>query len=885
MIKNIALKLFGNSMTLFWLLSDVVEIKTPVSQMASDAHDISDEDMFTHTSFANMGKRLKAYNDTLALLHELGIQHELELPELVLVGDQSTGKSSLMSGLAGMNLPRSGGVCTRCVIHIHSSRSANVSCRVSLRLKYRYQPPNGRIEPHHVSKENPFPPWVPQHEISKEFKTIDKLEEVEEVLRWAQIAILNPDKNHEQYIPGLGHTAMNMSLNQAAECTTAKFSPNVVALELKGTEYANLSYYDLPGVFVTSTDENDMHLVKVVENLTAEYITHPGAIILWACPMNQDPVNSTTFKLIRRNNAQSRTLGVMTKADLISEDDPTSHQQWLSMLNGENNMRTGHGYFVTSRQSNKSLEEQNRWENRFFEGSSMRWPVIFTPFVERTGVGRLRKHLSEMLFKALTDSMPAIKNQVMSRYDSACREFQALPEAPRNIEMEINRSLFAFVANVKAGMNHPDFSSALQKLCEQFRGYLLAMKPRVILSDASDYPDVIDLGSEDESQSDRSPPQPPSRNLSGGKKRPQEPPFNTPSKKPRKDTGGITNFSNGSASRYQAPAINRGDDYRILRQQATNDNQTPLGPFSNVDPQMKQSIGQVRDIIKSFSRAGLPDVVSAEVYVFLFQQAVIPWERPMNTMLRQCAKLVSDIITKAAEDALSGLRKRVIFDRVSEIMSRFIQERTDQTQEWLRKTHKMHTLKPFTLETSDFQQLRSKETERLVHNRHFHRWKAFRSEPDLVYRPWGNMSAEERNRDLSMRQIQASKMGPDPFHKEIKVYAYIGAYYRLAASRFTDAICLAISSDLFPTITETLDTAYLEQELGLLTENGTRSQSPEVYERLMMEDMTTSVKREKLRQEVKKFEKALESIRQLRRDEADPRSPKADGEAGDKARI
>ncbi|KKF92460.1 Interferon-induced GTP-binding protein Mx [Ceratocystis platani] len=813
-------------------LSDVVEIKTPVSQMASDAHDISDEDMFTHTSFANMGKRLKAYNDTLALLHELGIQHELELPELVLVGDQSTGKSSLMSGLAGMNLPRSGGVCTRCVIHIHSSRSANVSCRVSLRLKYRYQPPNGRIEPHHVSKENPFPPWVPQHEISKEFKTIDKLEEVEEVLRWAQIAILNPDKNHEQYIPGLGHTAMNMSLNQAAECTTAKFSPNVVALELKGTEYANLSYYDLPGVFVTSTDENDMHLVKVVENLTAEYITHPGAIILWACPMNQDPVNSTTFKLIRRNNAQSRTLGVMTKADLISEDDPTSHQQWLSMLNGENNMRTGHGYFVTSRH------------------------------------------------------MPAIKNQVISRYDSACREFQALPEAPRNIEMEINRSLFAFVANVKAGMNHPDFSSALQKLCEQFRGYLLAMKPRVILSDASDYPDVIDLGSEDESQSDRSPPQPPSRNLSGGKKRPQEPPFNTPSKKPRKDTGGITNFSNGSASRYQAPAINRGDDYRILRQQATNDNQTPLGPFSNVDPQMKQSIGQVRDIIKSFSRAGLPDVVSAEVYVFLFQQAVIPWERPMNTMLRQCAKLVSDIITKAAEDALSGLRKRVIFDRVSEIMSRFIQERTDQTQEWLRKTHKMHTLKPFTLETSDFQQLRSKETERLVHNRHFHRWKAFRSEPDLVYRPWGNMSAEERNRDLSMRQIQASKMGPDPFHKEIKVYAYIGAYYRLAASRFTDAICLAISSDLFPTITETLDTAYLEQELGLLTENGTRSQSPEVYERLMMEDMTTSVKREKLRQEVKKFEKALESIRQLRRDEADPRSPKADGEAaGDKARI
>ncbi|KKA28485.1 hypothetical protein TD95_003217 [Thielaviopsis punctulata] len=847
-------------------MTEIRSIPTAPATVEESCAAAANDAMFKHTSFANMGKRLKAYNDTLALLHELGVQHELQLPELVLVGDQSTGKSSLMSGLAGMNLPRSGGVCTRCVIHIHSSRSPQVSCRVSLRLKYRYEPRSVG-----ANEAGPFPPWEPQHEVSQEFKTIDKIDEVEDVLRWAQIAVLNPDKNHEQYIPGSGHTAMNMSLATAAAQTTAKFSPNVVALELKGPEYANLSYYDLPGVFVTSTDENDMHLVKVVKNLTASYISHPGAIILWACPMNQDPVNSTTFNLIRRYGAQERTLGVITKADLVPED-PASHHQWLSMLNGaRNNMRTGHGYFVTSRQTNKTLDEQNHWEDHFFQENSERWPSIFSQFIEQTGVERLRKRLSEMLYKAFTDSMPAIKNQVMSRYNFARNDLQSLPELPANVEMELNRSLTDFVARVKASIHHPEFSSSFQALCEQFRDCLAAMKPRIILHDESDFPEIIEVLSEGEEEQLQPTPR---------RKRTQDATYSTPSKRARNQHAAP---GSSEPSRAATPGRQSDESRPGLARSMVGPTPQSLGPFSELCTPMKQTVGQVRETMRGFAQAGLPDVVSSEVYMHFCQEAVRAWNRPMETMLRLCINQVSEIVARAQQESLAKLRKRLVFDRVRSIMSDFVQACADQAEAQLYKTYKIHTYKLFTINKEDFARLQTDEAEVLEHYRHFQRWKAFRGgDSDLQYRPWAKMSAEERARDVAIRQAQRAKMGKDAFHKEVEVYSYVRGYYRLAAARFVDAVCLAINSDLYPTIVEELSTAHMEKSLGLVDDKGRRVRGPDVYERLMEEDEATAVKREKLKIEVAKFEKALQSINKLHGPEGEvdegEKEAEADGE-------
>jgi hypothetical protein len=169
---------------------------------------------FANPTFTNIGVKLREFNNTVGNLQQLGVSHVAELPELVLVGDQSAGKSSLMSGIARVDLPRSAGVGTRCPLHIRLIDSSNArwSCTVALQLDYDFEP-KGKIKKSDVTATNPFPPWVKKsHRDIKIFKTIFDPCEIEEVLRWAQVAILNPTNDHEFYVPGEGAIAKGKDL-------------------------------------------------------------------------------------------------------------------------------------------------------------------------------------------------------------------------------------------------------------------------------------------------------------------------------------------------------------------------------------------------------------------------------------------------------------------------------------------------------------------------------------------------------------------------------------------------------------------------------------------------------------------------------------------------
>ena len=47
-------------------------------------------------------------------LRELGVTSDIKLPTIVLAGNQSSGKSSVVEAVAEIALPRSAGTCTRC---------------------------------------------------------------------------------------------------------------------------------------------------------------------------------------------------------------------------------------------------------------------------------------------------------------------------------------------------------------------------------------------------------------------------------------------------------------------------------------------------------------------------------------------------------------------------------------------------------------------------------------------------------------------------------------------------------------------------------------------------------------------------------------------------
>ncbi|KAM0275855.1 hypothetical protein ACHAQH_007327 [Verticillium albo-atrum] len=822
---------------------------------------------FLEGSFQNVGAKLKACNDTLGDVQQLGIEHIVSLPSLIMVGDQSAGKSMLMSSVAGLPLPRSDGVCTRCPIHIRASRNNEWSCRVSLQLDYDYCPPSyGRpITKDDVTFENPFPPWVRrQSREVKEFMTIYSRNkaEIETVLRWAQVAILNHGQNSDFFIPGSGAIARGSDLAAEAENTVAKFSPNTVALEIKGPDLPDLSFYDLPGIFRNSGREEDEYLVQVVENLAVQHISEKDALIIWAVPMNADPETSSTLSIIRDVGAQNRTIGVMTKADLLPNQSSQSYGQWLSMLRGERHL-IGHEYFITSRPAEQDLDRQMQWEEALFNGKHESWPEEFAEFSDRCGVERLKEALSEKLGKEFAKNLPSIKTKILDELRKNEKRLSNLPELPANVEYEVRKSLMEFTAIVKDKIRGNEFSSVYGSLAEAFRECLLHTKPKFSLSHSSDVP-ILEISDDDEP-------------ASSSRKRGPQTNGNAASKRPRHVGSG--NFANGNSHSHQAGShvkVEEASMRTATPQTPSRGAVRPSGPAPPFDKFKSlgsgfRSIGKIRNDIQAKTKAGMPNVVPSEVYDDLCRLAVKHWNQPMVVFLETVMSHLQAIIDQALEQAFSKLKRRLVFKDSKKHMKAFLSNRQGKVYEFLTELYEMESFQLFTINHDAFTLYESEEGRLLKRYRHFLRWQAFTGEkrengdsnPQNQFKyDWDRMTPDQRASEQKRHDSEIIKMGADPFEKELKVAAYVRGYYRLAALRFAETTTLYVTSRMFPSIIKELD-MYLETQLGLL------GAGADAFDRLMDEEETTANKRQTCKVTVEKLKKAMESINELERETED----------------
>ncbi|KAI0899060.1 P-loop containing nucleoside triphosphate hydrolase protein [Annulohypoxylon nitens] len=824
-------------------LPDSFKIGSPVSQNAdsSFAHQ-----SFAHPTFTDIGLKQKACNDTLGDLQTLGVSHVAALPELVLVGDQSAGKSSLMSGLARVNLPRSAGVCTRCPLHIRliSSKIDHWSCTVSLQRDYDFQPlPNRKPKTSDVTASNPFPPWVKMsHRDSKPFKTIFDPSEIEEVLRWAQVAILNHNQNFELFIPGEGAVSKQMSLDLAARETDAQFSPNIVALEIKGPGLPDLSFYDLPGVFQSPEKEEDEYVVKVVEKLTLEYITREKAIIMWALPMNVDLENSTCLGIIRRAKAAPRTIGVMTKADQLP---PQNIPNWLAMFRGEKQL-VGQGFFATSRPPSQPLEDAAKWEDLFFnrqvDGNSP-WPIEFEEFSDRCGVEVLLKFLSGKLTEAFARSLPSIKETVHRRIIAIKDELDALPELPANVEHEVKRSLFKFLDQVKTAISNTGFSSEWNTLNSQFQACVFKMKPTCKVKDSE--LQTIDISGGDSEVATPSPSKRPRPSDSTMRN------VSTPTKRPRQNntTTPIKNEEFATRSLSRASSVMGLSDPRS----------SPFARYHNLG-RCAMDIKDIRNRILRTKRPGMPrDLVPDEVRETLCLDAVKKWEAPLDTYILKTAELLERTANAALEESLGVLRRRLIFKDCHHHLKQFIEEAVASQRARLSDMFNSETYQLYMMNDEAFHNYKAQEMAQLLRVRGIIRLKAL-TLIDWDY-PAGKleeMSEEEKTKERKMLEANLPKIGKDPYDTEIEVAGFVRGYYMMAAARFVEGVTMNVNSNLLRTFRERQLDAALDEKFHIYSHS-----DPSQYNRLMEEDDRTAKRRFQLKGEMDKLLRAMHSINEL----------------------
>lgn len=95
---------------------------------------------------SSYNERIRPILDAIDKLRSLMVMEEgIQLPTIVVVGDQSSGKSSVLESLAGISLPRGRGICTRVPLVMRLQHHSDPEPELSLEY-------NGRVE--HTDEDN-----------------------------------------------------------------------------------------------------------------------------------------------------------------------------------------------------------------------------------------------------------------------------------------------------------------------------------------------------------------------------------------------------------------------------------------------------------------------------------------------------------------------------------------------------------------------------------------------------------------------------------------------------------------------------------------------------------------------------------------------------------
>jgi hypothetical protein len=667
--------------------------------------------------------------------------------------------------------------------------------------------------------------------VEKPFKTIRDKSELENVLRWAQIAILNHNKNHAQYIPGTDNFVND-------ERTEAKFSPNVVSVEIYGPGLVPLSFFDLPGIFQNAGQKEDQYLVKVIENLAAKYIRHSQALIICALPMSADPATSRTAKVISDLNAESRCIGVLTKADQLQ--DGQAHADFESMLRGQEH-KIGHGYYVTKLpgQSQRSYDEEyharaRNAESLFFSTQSP-WDSEWIEFRSRFGTSNLAHALSQKFAAQIVESMPDIERKIYLRAREIDSQLLELPELPaQNILHVVLQHLAQFTTNMQnlldGSSSHNDFQSSWRTLCKNFRETVLAMKPMITIADPSDMQqqEIINIDDDDDVSISESTP------THNGRKRMNDETPSPSEKKAKVDsnsfsdargasTYGMDSFSSSWGTPGQNGTAKASGSNTLPHRFATptresqsqpkdigNDESNPFAEFQSAGKNFA-SIGEIRGTIARYSRTGLPSIVNDQVYNELCTLSVVCWENPLERVIDITLRMLRDQADSILLNVLSKWQQTQLFKLARQHLSTFFDDFETTQRAAATDLFNLETYRLFTINETAFEMYSQQELKVLQRAREQRRAKAI---AEKTARQNGKPFRDEGARKQAITQILKNGLGKDPFEKEIGVAAYVRGYYMTAALRFVDSVCLSIHGKLFKDAREKIF-YFLEHELGL----------------------------------------------------------------------
>ncbi|KAF5897562.1 seizure protein 6 isoform X1, partial [Clarias magur] len=310
--------------------------------------------------------------DLIDSLRALGVEKDLALPAIAVIGDQSSGKSSVLEALSGVALPRGSGVVTRCPLELKMKKSRNEDLWHG---KINYKDYEGEIK-------NPA--------------------EVEKIIRKAQNEIAG----------ALG------------------ISDELISLEVTSPNVPDVTLIDLPGIVRVSVKGQPEDIGEQSKSLIRKYITNQDTILLVVVPCNVDIATTEALKMAQEVDPYGdRTLGILTKPDLV---DKGMEDAVLSIINNET-IYLSKGYMIVrcrgqqEIKENISLHEAVRKEKDFFT----KHPYFSVLYNERKAtIHNLADRLTHELVLHIEESLPQLKEQIQSKLAETQEELNRYGSGP-----------------------------------------------------------------------------------------------------------------------------------------------------------------------------------------------------------------------------------------------------------------------------------------------------------------------------------------------------------------------------------------------------------------------------------------------------------------------
>eukprot|EP00246_Nothoceros_aenigmaticus_P012241 TRINITY_DN3698_c0_g2_i3.p1 TRINITY_DN3698_c0_g2~~TRINITY_DN3698_c0_g2_i3.p1 ORF type:complete len:767 (-),score=166.49 TRINITY_DN3698_c0_g2_i3:167-2467(-) len=304
---------------------------------------------------------------------QLGSASTIDLPQVAVVGSQSSGKSSVLEALVGRDfLPRGQDICTR-------------------------------------------RPLVLQL-----VQTIRRPEDRGDLVEWGEFL----------HIPGRRFTEFALIRKEIQAETERELGVNKgisekqIRLKIFSPSVLNITLVDLPGITKVPVGDQPTDIEARVRTMIFNYIKHETCIILAVSPANADLANSDALQMARMADPDgSRTIGVITKLDIM--DRGTDARNFL--LGNVVPLKLGYIGVVNRSQeditSNKSIRDALSYEETFF-----RTRPVYHSLSERCGIPQLAKKLNAILVQHIRAILPDLKARISTQMVTLQKELASYGE-------------------------------------------------------------------------------------------------------------------------------------------------------------------------------------------------------------------------------------------------------------------------------------------------------------------------------------------------------------------------------------------------------------------------------------------------------------------------